>query len=151
MKTTLLLLSLTGLLFGADRTFLLETHSWTPDTPTYLGNGLIGPSSTPLGTLMAGSGRRSPHRRSACMEWHRYLRRKDLAESGDVGPGAFPGGGHVEAELAKTVRIIERIAMHLRVKASIAITTPVNRGGRKRDAAPVPACLADVVLISRAA
>ncbi|MGH7972081.1 MAG: hypothetical protein ACREIC_25490, partial [Limisphaerales bacterium] len=43
------------LLCGADRTFILETQSWTPYTKTYLGSGLIGLSSSRLGTDPADS------------------------------------------------------------------------------------------------
>jgi protein-glucosylgalactosylhydroxylysine glucosidase len=39
-----------SVLCGADRTFVLETKSWTPYTRTYLGSGLIGLSSSQLGT-----------------------------------------------------------------------------------------------------
>src|SRR6266576_4018628 len=48
MRAALLLAG--SLLFGADRTFILETQSWTPYTRTYLGSGVIGLSSTRLGT-----------------------------------------------------------------------------------------------------
>jgi|HubBroStandDraft_6_1064221.scaffolds.fasta_scaffold22794_1 trehalose/maltose hydrolase-like predicted phosphorylase len=41
---------ISSLLCGADRTFIVETQSWTPYTPTYLGSGLIGLSSSRLGT-----------------------------------------------------------------------------------------------------
>jgi len=50
MRSALVLVGLGTLLFGADRTFILETQSWTPYTRTYLGSGVIGLSSTRLGT-----------------------------------------------------------------------------------------------------
>jgi trehalose/maltose hydrolase-like predicted phosphorylase len=50
MKITLGIIGLASLLFGADSTFILETQSWSPYTPTYLGSGLIGLSSSQLGT-----------------------------------------------------------------------------------------------------
>jgi protein-glucosylgalactosylhydroxylysine glucosidase len=50
MRTAVLSVGLGSLLFSADRTFILETQNWTPYTRTYLGSGLIGLSSTRLGT-----------------------------------------------------------------------------------------------------
>jgi trehalose/maltose hydrolase-like predicted phosphorylase len=55
MRTALLAAGLGTLLFGADRTFILETQSWTPYTRTYLGSGVMGLSSTRLGTDAAES------------------------------------------------------------------------------------------------
>ena len=53
MKLILLFIGAAGLLFGADPTFLLETKTLTPYTRTYLGNGLMGVSSSQLGALPA--------------------------------------------------------------------------------------------------
>jgi protein-glucosylgalactosylhydroxylysine glucosidase len=51
MRIAVPILGLIGsLLCGADRTFILETQSWTPYTRTHLGSGLIGLSSSQLGT-----------------------------------------------------------------------------------------------------
>lgn len=51
MRVAVPILGLIGtLLWGADRTFILETQSWTPYTRTYLGSGLISLSSSQLGT-----------------------------------------------------------------------------------------------------
>lgn len=44
------LLSFPALLLAADPSFTLETTNWTPYTPAYLGSGLVGLSSTRLGT-----------------------------------------------------------------------------------------------------
>lgn len=51
MKLLLFLAAAAGLLAGADKTFLFETEQLTPYTRTYLGNGLIGLSSSQLGTV----------------------------------------------------------------------------------------------------
>ena len=50
IRTALLSAGLGSLLFSADPTFILETKSWEPYTPTYAGSGMIGLSSTKLGT-----------------------------------------------------------------------------------------------------
>jgi len=50
MRSAVLLLGFTGVLFGADSTFILQTRSWAPYTRTYLGSGLIGLSSSRLAT-----------------------------------------------------------------------------------------------------
>jgi trehalose/maltose hydrolase-like predicted phosphorylase len=51
MKFLLCIVATAGLLAGADATFVLETQNLTPYTRTYLGNGLIGLSSSQLGTV----------------------------------------------------------------------------------------------------
>src|SRR5258705_3904794 len=56
MKAVCLLTAMAGLAGtaqGADPTFLLEARDLTPYTRTYLGNGLIGQSSSQLGTQSA--------------------------------------------------------------------------------------------------
>ena len=48
-RSAAILLLFSAVLFAADPTFQLETRSWSPYTPAYLGSGLLGLSTTPLG------------------------------------------------------------------------------------------------------
>jgi trehalose/maltose hydrolase-like predicted phosphorylase len=50
MRLIFVLLGLASRLLAADPMFTLETRSWTPYTRTYLGSGLVGLSSSQLGT-----------------------------------------------------------------------------------------------------